>query len=221
MRVIVVATHPDDETLGCGGTLLKHRKNGDEIHWLIVTDVTPGQGFSQKKILEREGEIKKVTKMYGFKGVHRLGIPTMTVDLVPGQELIAKIAQVFQKVKPNVVYLPFQADVHSDHRKIFEAAYSCVKTFRYPFIRKVLMMEVPSETEFAPALGHCHFVPNYFVDISGFMVKKLAIMKIFKSELGEHPFPRSLKNLTALATFRGATAGCDYAESFMLLKEIG
>ena len=82
------------------------------------------------------------------------------------------------------------------------------------------MMEILSETEFAPSTKENSFVPNVFVDISDYITQKIEIMKIFQSELKEHPFPRSEKNLKALATFRGATCGCEYAESFMLLKEI-
>jgi LmbE family N-acetylglucosaminyl deacetylase len=123
-------------------------------------------------------------------------------------------------VQPNIIYLPFKGDVHSDHRKIFEASYSCTKSFRYPFIKKIYMMETLSETEFATSTKEDCFIPNVLVDISGHMEKKIEIMKIFKSEIAPHPFPRSERNLRALATFRGAAAGCDYAESFVLLKEI-
>lgn len=82
------------------------------------------------------------------------------------------------------------------------------------------MMETLSETEFSPSTKEDSFIPNVFVDISQYMDKKIKIMEHFKSELAPHPFPRSERNLRALATFRGATSGCEYAESFVLLKEI-
>jgi len=116
--------------------------------------------------------------------------------------------------------LPFRGDIHSDHRKIFEAAYSCTKSFRYPFIEKIYMIEVLSETEFSLSMQDESFIPNVFVDITDFIDKKIEIMRVYKSELGVHPFPRSEKNVRALATYRGAASNCDYAESFMLLKEI-
>ena len=118
------------------------------------------------------------------------------------------------------IYFPFKGDAHSDHKYIFDAAYSCTKSFRYSFIKKIYMMEVLSETEFAISANDSGFIPNVFVDISRYIDKKIKIMNVYESELGKHPFPRSEKNLRALATFRGATSGCDYAESFMLLKEI-
>jgi len=215
-KVLVIAVHPDDETLGCGGTLLKHKKNGDEIHWLICTETSENNEFYKT----RAKEIEEVSKRYNFDSVHHLGLKTMQVDEYSMSSLIKKISDVINDVKPEALYLPFKNDVHSDHRKIFEAAYSCTKSFRYPFIKKILMVETLSETEFAPSTKEDAFVPNVYVDISKYFDEKLDIINIYRSELAEHPFPRSLRNLSALATLRGATAGCEYAESFVLLKEI-
>jgi len=219
-RVLVVAVHPDDETLGCGGTLLKHKNSGDYISWLIITKAKTEDGFDIKSIQKREKEIENVSKNYGFDRVVNLELSTMRVDEYSMSDLVGKISKVVNDIKANIIYLPFKGDVHSDHRKVFEATYSCTKSFRYPFIKKIYMMEVLSETEFAPSTKEDSFIPNVFVDISKFMDKKIEIMKVFESEIGEHPFPRSEKNLTALATFRGACCGCEYAESFILLKEI-
>lgn len=218
--VLVVAVHPDDETLGCGGTLLKHKAAGDRIHWLIATAMDEKRGYSRKAVLKREKEIGSVGDMYGFSTVHRLDIPTTSVDTLPFNELTKKINSVFNLVKPETIYLPFMKDAHSDHRIIFDAAYCCTKTFRCKYVKNIMMMETISETEFAPPVNEFVFAPNYFVDVTGFMKKKMAIMRVFESELGRHPFPRSLKNITALATKRGATAGCRYAEAFMILRRI-
>lgn len=215
-KVLAVAVHPDDETLGCGGTLLKHKANGDEINWLICTTVDKNHSYYE----QREKELKLVNEMYGFDSVHNLCLNTMQVDEYSMSELISAISKVINKVQPNTIYLPFKGDVHSDHRKIFEASYSCTKSFRYPFVKKIYMMETLSETEFAPSTKEDSFIPNVFVDISDFFDRKIAIMKIFESEIAEHPFPRSERNLRALATLRGATCGCEYAESFILLKEV-
>lgn len=215
-KALVVAVHPDDETLGCGGTLLKHKANGDEIHWLICTTIDEHHNYYE----QREKELKIVNKMYDFNSVYNLRLKTMQVDEYSMSELIGAISKVINEVQPNIIYLPFKGDVHSDHRKIFEASYSCTKSFRYPFIKKIYMMETLSETEFAPSTKEDSFVPNVFVDISEFFEKKIAIMKIFESEIAGHPFPRSEQNLKALSTLRGATCGCEFAESFVLLKEV-
>jgi LmbE family N-acetylglucosaminyl deacetylase len=215
-KVLIIAVHPDDETLGCGGTLLKHKANNDEINWLICTNIDKSHSYYKT----RQEEINRVSKIYDFDIVHNLKLKTMQVDEYSMSELIGKISKVINEVKPNIIYLPFKGDVHSDHRKIFEASYSCTKSFRYPFIKKIYMIETLSETEFAPSTKEDSFIPNVFVDISDFMDKKIEIMKIFESEISEHPFPRSIRNLKALGALRGATCGVEYAESFVLLKEI-
>jgi len=215
-NILVLAVHPDDETLGCGGTLLKHKDEGDSTYWLICTETDTQNDFYKT----REKEISKVSGMYDFDGVYHLKLKTMRVDEYSMSELIQKISAVINQVKPEIIYLPFKGDVHSDHRKVFEAAFSCTKSFRYDFLKQILMMETLSETEFAPSTKEDAFIPNVYVDISHYLEKKMEIMNIFSSEIDEHPFPRSLTNLRALATFRGATSGCEYAESFMLLKQI-
>jgi N-acetylglucosamine malate deacetylase 1 len=214
-KVLVIAVHSDDETLGCGGTLLKHKANGDEIHWLIATEMKESKNTSQ-----RNAEIDQVEELYDFDSVHRLELSTTKIDEYSMSELITKISSVVNKVKPNIIYLPFKGDVHSDHKYIFDAAYSCTKSFRYPFIKKIYMMETLSETEYSVSTKEDSFVPNVFIDISEYMGKKIELMNIYESEIGKHPFPRSERNIRALATFRGATSGCNYAESFVLLKEI-
>ncbi|EAJ9149512.1 PIG-L family deacetylase [Campylobacter coli] len=223
---MVIAVHPDDETLGAGGTLLKHQANGDEIHCIFCTDIFESEGFSKEQIDTREQEIQEICKNYNFASIHRLGLKTTKIDEYNTSYLVSLFSQIFTKIKPNILYLPFAYDVHSDHRIIFQAAFSCTKSFRYPSIEKILMMETLSESEFAPTLPNQSFIPNVFVDISAFFEKKCEIMKIYQSELGKSPFPRSIENIEALATFRACTMGGKetvdtklYAESFMLLKE--
>lgn len=219
-RVIVIAAHPDDETLGVGGTILKHVAQGDKVAWLIVTKITEEQGFSKSRIESRENEIETVASKYSFSNVYNLEYPTASLSSASLPKLIPMISDVFNDFKPEIVYTMNRSDIHSDHRIIFDSVYACTKSFRYPFIKTVLMYECISETEFAPALSENQFVPNYFVDISLFFQEKCSIMKLYETELSDHPFPRSLKNIEALAVFRGASVGVDYAESFQLLKYI-
>jgi len=219
-QIIVISPHPDDETLGCGGTILKHSAVGDTIHWLIVTGMTEKQGFSPQVITQRQKEIESVAQMYDFETVHNLSLPTTRLDAIPLGDIINGISKVLLEVKSHIVYLPNRSDVHSDHRIIFNAAWSCCKTFRFPFILRVLMYEVLSETDFAPALPETSFLPNIFSDISPYMERKIEIMREYRDEMREHPFPRSEQNIRSLATVRGATAGVEYAEAFMLLREV-
>jgi len=219
-KVLVVAPHPDDETIGCGGALLKHKADGDQIYWLIVTCMSEGQQWSKDEIKCKDLEIKKVSNEFGFEGTFELKFPTKMLDQIPMDKLVGSIADCFRTVQPEIVYLPNPTDVHTDHQITFQAAYSCTKGFRFPFIRKVLVYETLSETDFSENLSLKPFVPNVFVDISVTLDKKIEIMEMYEGEIEDHPFPRSTKNVRALATLRGGTANCIYAEGFSLVRSI-
>lgn len=219
-RVIVISAHPDDEIIGAGGALLKHIANGDEVYWLITTNVFEDQGFSKERVESRQVEIEKVAEMLGITKTFKLTFPTMSLSSSSLLKMVPQISEIFQEVQPETIYCLNRSDAHSDHRVTFDAVMACTKSFRYPFVKKVLMYECISETEFAPMLPEKVFMPNYFVDISDFFERKLEIMQVYESEIGEHPFPRSLRNMEALATFRGASVGVEYAEAFQLVKYI-
>ena len=219
-NIIVISAHPDDETLGVGGTILKHINRGDDVYWLIVTNISQNQGFSQERVDSRKEEVIKVKNLYGIKNIFYLNYPTMTLSSSSLIKMIPEISSVFSEVKPEIIYTHNRSDAHSDHRIIFDAVMACTKSFRYPFVKQVLMYECISETEFAPALSERIFVPNYFVDITEYIDKKNEIMSVYSSEVDEHPFPRSIENIKALAHFRGASVGVKYAEAFQLLKFI-
>jgi LmbE family N-acetylglucosaminyl deacetylase len=216
-NIVVVSAHPDDEIIGCGGTLLKHKSNGDRIFWIIVTKLSINKGFSDYQIQTRQNEIEKIQLALGCTSVYQLDYPTMNLCSESLINLIPELAAIFQEIRPEVIYVVNRSDAHSDHRITFDAVMSCTKSFRHPYVKKVLMYECISETEFAPTLPERVFIPNYFVDISKFLYQKLELLEIYHSELGEHPFPRSSRNIQALATFRGAYAGVEYAEAFQLL----
>ena len=219
-NIIVISAHPDDEILGCGGTLLKHRDVGDKIDWLITTKIKESHGFSKEKIETRDLEIKKVASQLNIRKTYILDFPTMTLSDESYISMIPTVGDIFNESKPEIIYILNRSDAHSDHLITFKAIMSCTKSFRYPFIKRVLMYECISETEFGPALPENHFLPTYFVDISPYLREKLDLINIYESEVGEHPFPRSLRNIEALAVFRGASVGVEFAEAFQVLKWI-
>jgi LmbE family N-acetylglucosaminyl deacetylase len=218
--ILCIAPHPDDETLGCGGSLLRHISEGDAVHWLIVTSITEELDFSKEKIESREQEIKDVAKAYGFRQIHCSRLPTTRLDAVPNSDIVGAVAKVIAEIRPNILYLPYRNDVHSDHAAVFDAAISCSKTFRYPSIRKIYAYETLSETEFGLRPDDPGFKPNLFTDISPWLTKKIEIMRMYLGEMGEFPFPRSEECIRALAVLRGSQAGVQAAEAFMILKEI-
>ena len=220
MKVLVVAAHPDDEVLGCGGTLLKHKAAGDEIAWLITTRISENEMFTSERVEERRLEIERVAEMLGIKEVFKFDFDTMTLTTETLIRMVPQVSEVFSKFQPEVIYVMNRSDAHSDHRITFDAVVACTKSFRYPYVKRVLMYEILSETEFAPALPEKAFIPNYYVDITPYLAGKLEAMQVYASEVGEHPFPRSLRNLEALAVYRGASVGVGYAEAFQLIKYI-
>ena len=216
MRILAIAPHPDDETLGCGGALFRHKAEGDDIYWLIITGISQEGGWQEKVVKKRDNEIDAVAEKYGFSDVFNLRLPTTKMDTLPVSDLIEEISNVYKKVEPDIIYMPFAYDVHTDHQIIAKALQSTLKWFRYPHIKKVYMYETPSETEFNFVENRL-FRPNVFVNISLYLEDKIEVMKIYAGEMGEFPFPRSEKTMRALTTLRGSQSGFESAEAFELV----
>ncbi len=220
-KVLIIAVHPDDETLGCGGTIFKHQAQGDEIYWLIVTGPIKGDhpAFTDEFIAKRDALVDRVAVFYGFNETIKLNFPPQKLHTVDLKDIILKISDTMNRIRPDTIYMMFNNDVHSDHRVTFEAAYSCTKSFRYPFIKRIMMIEALSETEFAISLPATSFIPNVYVDITPYIDKKLEVMSMYEGEIMQEPYPRSLSSIKALARVRGSRAGVMYAEAFQLLYE--
>lgn len=220
MRVTVISPHPDDETLGCGGTLLKHKAAGDQLDWIIVTRAHSPK-WDETSLLQKEREISAITSAYGFEQVVRLAWPTMQLDSVPLADVIGSISEAIDKTKPRQLYLNHSGDVHSDHRIVFDATFSAIKSFNNKLgVSRLLSYETLSSTEAAPSHASRAFLPNVFSDITPFIERKLEIMSLYETELQPFPLPRSPESIRALARFRGATMGLEYAEAFMLVREV-
>ena len=218
--IVVVAPHPDDETLGCGGSLLRHRREGDSINWLIMTTADGLADYDQVRLDSRLREIDEVSQAYGFDCVHQLAFTATELDSIPMKDVVGEVSGFFSDLSPYTVYLPYRNDVHSDHQVVFDAVAACTKCFRYPSIRQVRAYETLSETEFGLRPEDPGFKPNLWIDITAELERKIDILQLYEGEIQAHPFPRSVANIRALATFRGAQAGCGAAESFMSLMEI-
>jgi N-acetylglucosamine malate deacetylase 1 len=215
-KTLIIAPHPDDETIGCGGLILRRKHEGSEVAWLIVTSISEKGGWDKEKVIQRKEEIKSVEKLYGFDAVYNLDFPSIELDQIPMKDLIQAISKVFKEFEPKEVFIPHCGDIHSDHRIVFDAATACTKWFRYPSISSLFAYETASETEFNHSRGSA-FHPNVYFDITNYLKLKLEILKIYESELGDYPFPRSIKSVQALAEWRGSNSGFASAEAFDLL----
>lgn len=220
-KVLVISVHPDDETLGCAGTLLKHKAAGDSIFWLIVTETHQPQ-WSPETIERKANEVKQVADAYNLEEYFKLGFPTVRLDTIPQADLIGRIREVVEEVKPNVVYLIHEGDVHTDHHAAFVATMSVLKPFYMARlgVRRILCYETLSSTEAAPAQSNRMFLPNVFSDITTHIERKIEIMAMYETESQLDPLPRGPSAIRALARYRGATIGVEYAEALMLMREL-
>ena len=215
-KILVIAPHPDDETLGVGGTILKRINHGHKVAWLIVTCST-----NAKEIKKRNKQVSLVKKKYKFSKVFELNFSSSELDKVLLKVLIEMFSKIFNEFRPNEVFVPHINDAHTDHQKIFKAVSATTKSFRYPFINKILSYETVSETGYGlKKITKKGFDPNYYINIDNYIKRKLQIAKIYKTEIKKHPFPRSLKNIKALAIVRGAESNNRHAEAFELLRYI-
>ena len=220
-KILVIAPHPDDETLGCGGTLLRHVAEKDEIFWLVISETHEPQ-WSAETIQIKSDEVAAVAEAYGMQDYFKLGLPAIRLDTLPLADMIGRIKAVIANIRPEVVYLVHGGDVNSDHSMVFDATMSVLKTFymRQCGVQRILSYEALSSTEAAPPQPHRAFVPNVYHDITPYLERKLEIMGLYKSEAHLDPMPRGLSAIRALARYRGASIAVDYAEAFMLVREV-
>lgn len=221
MRVLIVSVHPDDETLGCGGVMLRHQAEGDELHWLIVTEAWEPQ-WDTDTIKQKADEVRAVSDAYGITNVVKLGQPTAKLDALDQNDLIRTIRSEIEAVEPEVIYSVHGGDIHTDHQVTFRALMSVVKPFYMTSlgVRRVLCYETLSSTDAAPASAGRMFIPNVYHDVSLFLERKVEIMDLYVSETHDDPMPRGADSIRALARHRGATIGVQYAEAFSLIREV-
>ena len=132
-------------------------------------------------------------------------------------DLVSKISNIIDLIKPNIIYTNNANDIHTDHQVSFQAVLSSTKNFRAPYIERILVYETISETEFAVEKYIYGFHPNVFNDVTNYFDNKCKIMKIYSNELMKSPLPRSIRTIKALGIYRGSRIGVKYAESFMLV----
>lgn len=218
MKILVVSPHPDDETLGAGGTLLRLKKEQHQIYWLNITDAKVEEGWSPEFVRKRKEQIQKIAGFYQFEKVYNLKYTPAKLDEMAAADIIGGISQCIHEVEPEWVILPDYNDAHSDHKIVFESCMACMKSFRCPSVKRITTMEILSETNFGKPYDK--FEPNFYVDISDTLDGKIDAMNIYESEIGEHPFPRSEVSIRALGALRGVEAGAEAAEAFRIIKEI-
>lgn len=214
--VLILAAHPDDEILGCGGVMAKYSKQGYEIHVGIVTDGSSTQYAGNESLaLQKIRECEEANAMLGVKKVHYLNLPDMRLDTLAHVEINKKIEELVNLLKPHIIFTHAADDINMDHREVFKSTMVATRPGR-PHLERVYTYEVPSSSEWNV---NQPFIPNVFIDISSSIKKKVEAFSVYKSEIREYPHPRSGEGIEAYSKYRGIASGMKYAEAFNLIKE--
>ena len=225
-KVLVIAAHPDDEVLGCGGTIARHADAGDQVHILIVAEGATSRQLQRDRIQASE-ELSALGKaantagsVLGTAGVELLDLPDNRLDSIDRLDLIKQIENRIDCYRPEVIYVHHAGDVNVDHRRLHEAVTTACRPTPGQLVRRILSYEVASSSEWQPPGSGPAFTPNWFVDISAQWDKKREALMAYASEMRAWPHARSLEALEHLARWRGAQVGVEAAEAFCLLRQV-
>jgi len=215
--VLVVAAHPDDEVLGCGGTIARHVSAGDGVHVLIVAQGVMARRNAARGDLEAHREAaRRACDILGVTSLTLGDYPDNRLDSVDRLEITRFIETHILETSPHTVYTHHYGDANVDHRRAAECVLTACRPLPGASVKRVLLFETPSSTEWgSPAQP---FTPNWFVDISATLDRKLAAVREYAGELRDFPHPRSEDGVTHLASWRGDTAGVPAAGAFFLAR---
>jgi len=222
-KILIIAPHADDEILGCGGAISYYKKNRFDIYIAIMTNANKGNPdlYSEKFISKLRSESLKAHKYLGVKQTLFYDYPAPNLDQYPIAKISFEIEKLIKKIKPVKLFIPHIGDSHVDHQIIHKAALVASRPILKSNNISILAYETLSETEWGPKKYNLSFVPNYFILLNADQVnKKLNAFRCYKSQVKKYPHPRSLKNIKNLSTYRGGNISHEYAEAFMLIREI-
>ncbi|MCJ1960693.1 PIG-L deacetylase family protein [Novosphingobium mangrovi (ex Hu et al. 2023)] len=218
-KVLVVAPHPDDEILGCGGTMARLVQEGHEVEVCLVTRGRP-PAFDEEGVARVMAEMEQAHAHLGVSRVHRLDFPAARLDTVPAWQINRAIGEVVEEVAPDTLFLPFVGDIHLDHQIAFLGAMVAARPRNAGVPKRILCYETLSETNWLAAPVTPAFVPNCYIDIGATLQRKLDAFALFESQLKPFPDERSLKTIESLAVVRGSTVFAQAAEAFVVVRQI-
>lgn len=219
--ILVVAAHPDDEILGCGGTIKRLVDEGCTAYTQIL-----GEGITsrdeKRDRAEREAEIKDLKKqvheanrIIGVKEIFLHDFPDNRFDTVPLLDIVKVIERLTNELQPDIVFTHYQNDLNIDHQITYNAVLTATRPIKEECVKELYSFEVLSSTEWNYPLG---FSPDVFFDISDYLECKQEAMSVYKSEVRDFPHPRSLEGIKVNAKNRGMKVGYKYAEAFKCVR---
>ena len=226
-RMLFIAAHPDDELLGCAGTIANFAQEGHIVETLIVAEGSTSRvEKSKKQHLNLTKKLKEVAvkagRMLSVKKTSFLGLPDNCLDSLAQLTIIQKIENFIKKFKPDEVFTHFGGDLNIDHRIVFQSVITACRPLPESKIKKICVFETLSSTEwgFGNNGDHSNFNPNMFIDISKNLELKIKALKLYKMEMRKFPHPRSLEAVEYLAKLRGSQSGLEAAEAFKIIREV-
>jgi N-acetylglucosamine malate deacetylase 1 len=220
--ILVVAAHPDDESLGCAGTIASHVERGDKVHVIFMSDgVTSRADTKVEEVRARKKAAKDACSILGVeKSPEFLGFPDNRMDTIALLDIVMTLEQVINKIKPEIIYTHHFGDLNIDHRITHQAVMTVCRPQPKSFVSEIYSFEVLSSTGWNSSRSENEFIPNVFIDIRKTWQKKIKALYCYNDELRDFPHTRSYKNIEALATYRGANVGIEYAEAFALERKV-
>jgi LmbE family N-acetylglucosaminyl deacetylase len=225
-RVLVVASHPDDEILGLGGTLARHADNGDVVRSMIMAegatsrDDTRDAEGRRDELAELVQAAKQAANALGLDAPEMLGMPDNRMDSLPLLDVIKPIEHVVRAFQPHIVYTHHGGDLNVDHQVTHQAVMTACRPLPGSTIEAIYAFETVSSTEWATESTGDVFRPTRFVGIEDQLERKISALEAYTSEMAPFPHARSLDGVRALAALRGSSVGLKAAEAFMVLREV-
>lgn len=218
-RIAVICAHPDDEALGCGGTILKHKALKDEIAFLWMTDgIGARLHANQDDIKKRNQSHQKAIDFINPDFTKCESFSDNELDLVSFLNLVRATEDFIKNSKPDIIYTHFYNDLNIDHALTCRAVMTATRPGSNTFVKEIYSFEVPSSTEWA--IGSAQFTPDTYVNISDYIDQKKQYLDCYSDEMREYPHPRSIENIVALNQMRGAHMNLKYAEAFVTLRRV-
>lgn len=224
--ILVIAAHPDDEVLGCGGTIARHGDAGDQVHILIIAEGATSRSQQRSReaasheLSQLGAAARQAADILGAAGVSLMDFPDNRLDSCDRLDLTKVIEQYVKQYQPHTVYTHHAGDVNIDHRRIHEAVITACRPTPGHCVQRLLSYEIASSTEWQPPGSNAPFMPTWFVDINSQWERKRLALEAYAQEMRPWPHARSLEAVHHLARWRGATVGCEAAEAFMLLRNL-
>ena len=219
-KILVVAAHPDDEALGCGGTIARHAIEGDLVHLVLMADgVYSRSNITSEDFERRMAALKSAQSILGISSVDYLGLPDNRMDSIQLLDIVQKLEPIIENKQPTIVYTHHHGDLNIDHRITHEAVMTACRPMPNFSVKEIYGFEVMSSTEWASPI-HSTFIPSFFVDISKQLPIKIKALEAYAEEMRSVPHSRSIKHIEVLARHRGYSIGVEAAEAFEVYRVI-